>query len=156
MTAMVITIVLMLALAGAEASQAPQPASAPQPLESIPAPPADYSYAPDDRRDPFVSLVNSGVDTRRTATAGTRPDGIAGVLVDEIAVRGIVQSRGTWVAMVAAPNGRTYTVRPGDRLLDGSVRAITAQAVVLLQDVNDPLSLAKHREIRKPLRGEIK
>ena len=30
---------------------------------------------------------------------------------------------------------------------------MTAQAVVILQEVNDPLSLAKQREVRKLLRG---
>jgi hypothetical protein len=33
---------------------------------------------------------------------------------------------------------------------------VTAQAVILLQDVNDPLSLEKQREVRKYLRGEVK
>ena len=72
------------------------------------------------------------------------------------AVRGILESRGGFVAMIAAPNGRTYNVRPGDRLLDGSVRTITAQAVVFMQEVSDPLSLEKQREVRKPLRPEVK
>jgi hypothetical protein len=43
-------------------------------------------------------------------------------------------------------------VRTGDRLLDGTVRAITQSAVVILQQVNDPLSLEKQREVRKVLR----
>ena len=58
--------------------------------------------------------------------------------------------------MIAAPSGRTYSIRPGDRLMDGSVRTITAQSVVLMQEVNDPLSLEKQREVRKYLRGEVK
>jgi hypothetical protein len=32
------------------------------------------------------------------------------------------------------------------------VRAVTPEAVVFVQQVNDPLSLIKEREIRKPLR----
>lgn len=58
--------------------------------------------------------------------------------------------------MIGLPSGRSYTVRPGDRLMDGTVRTITAQAVVLMQEVNDPLSLEKQREVRKFLRGEVK
>jgi Tfp pilus assembly protein PilP len=81
-----------------------------------------------------------------------RPDGIPGLTVDEVAVRGIVQNRGAFVAMVQAPDGKSYTVRPGDRLFDGVVKAVTSTAVIFVQQVNDPLSLVKQREIRKPLR----
>ena len=90
------------------------------------------------------------------AGKGARPEGIAGVMVDEVALRGIVQSQGAFVAMISAPNGRTYTVRQGDRLMDGAVRAINGQSVVMMQEVNDPLSLQKQREVRKQLRGEVK
>jgi hypothetical protein len=43
-------------------------------------------------------------------------------------------------------------VREGDRLLDGTVRTITQDEMVLQQQVNDPLSLEKQREVRKVLR----
>jgi hypothetical protein len=46
-------------------------------------------------------------------------------------------------------------VRVNDRLLDGSVRAITSDTLVLMQDVNDPLSLTKQREVRKTLRAAV-
>jgi hypothetical protein len=102
-------------------------------------------------------LVNRGVEARPGADRGAaRPEGLPGLLVDEVVVRGIVQTPRGFVAMVGAPTGKTYSVRAGDRLMDGNVRAITAQAVVLLQDVNDPLSLEKQREVRKYLRGEVK
>jgi len=35
---------------------------------------------------------------------------------------------------------------------DGSVKAITHEQVVFSQDVNDPLSLVKQREVAKPVR----
>jgi Tfp pilus assembly protein PilP len=134
--------------AAAVAAQAAQP--------SPPAPPADYIYTPEARRDPFVSLMNRGLDAHAVAAKGTRPDGLAGVTVEEATVRGIVQSRGGWVAIIASPAGRSYTIRPGDRLLDGSVRAINGQAVILMQEVNDPLSLERQREVHKFLRAEVK
>jgi Tfp pilus assembly protein PilP len=130
--------------------------ASPPAQQAAPVPPPDYAYDAVSRRDPFVSLVNRGSDTPQGTVKGARAEGIAGVLVDEVAVRGIVGSRGAWVAMIAAPDGRTYTIRPGDRLMDGAVRAITAQTVVLMQEVNDPSSLEKQREVRKPLRAEVK
>ncbi|MBA3268977.1 MAG: hypothetical protein H0T71_00580 [Acidobacteria bacterium] len=121
-----------------------------------PVPPPNFTYDLDGRRDPFLNLVNRGTDVKQGPPAGARPEGLAGVLVDEVVVRGIVQSRGGWVAMVGSPSGRTYSIRPGDRLMDGGVRAITPQAVVLMQQINDPLSLEKQREVRKYLRQEVK
>ncbi len=68
-------------------------------------------------------------------------------------MRGILQTRGAWVAMVSGPDGKVYTVRAGDRLADGVIRSVNATTVVVLQEVNDPLSLEKQREVRKFLRG---
>jgi Tfp pilus assembly protein PilP len=166
MTALVrLLIVLALAaVAVPAAAQAPAaqpapkaptaPANATPPGPVLPSPPVNYVYAPEARRDPFTNLVNRGADPRGTAgQTAKRPEGLAGLQTNEISVRGIVQAKGVWIAMVAAPDGKVYTVRAGDRLLDGVVRTVTAQAVVILQEVNDPLSLEKQREVRKFLRG---
>ncbi len=118
---------------------------------AAPAPPPNYIYSPDGRRDPFVRTAGRFVAPSPNGNA--RPLGIAGLLVAEIVVRGFLESRGAWVAMVGAPDGRNYTLRTGDRLMDGVIRTITSEAVVILQDVNDPLSREKQREVRKYLRG---
>lgn len=131
-----------------KAPAAASPADVSPPVTPSPAG-QGYAYNPEGRRDPFVSLVNRGNEMRTTST---RADGIAGVAVDELALRGIVSSRGAFVAMIQAPDGKSYTIRPGDRLMDGTVKAITAEAAVFVQKVDDPLSLVKQREIRKPLR----
>lgn len=163
---MTVLLALIAAAALTAPAQPPPPAPAPSapaapaapaaPRDSPPAPPPDYRYAPEGRRDPFVSLVNRGTDASGSRPLGTRPEGLEGVLVEEAAVRGILESRGGYFAILAAPNGRTYTARPGDRLLDGSISRIDAGVVVFLQEVNDPLSLDKQREVRKPLRPEVK
>jgi hypothetical protein len=80
-------------------------------------------------------------------------DGLSGLTVDEISVRGVVAGRNGYVAMVMGPEKKTYLVRPNDKLLDGTVKAVTAQGLVILQDVNDPLSLVKQKEVRKMLRA---
>jgi Tfp pilus assembly protein PilP len=128
-----------------------------KPAPVTPAPPAAaqapvYAYNAEGRRDPFVSLLRRATDTRRT---GKPAEGVAGFLVSEIELKGIMQSRGTHIALVVGPDSKTYTVRVNDRLLDGSVRAITTDTLVLLQDVNDPLSLTKQREVRKVLRAVV-
>ena len=130
-------------------------AAATPPAIALPVPPPNYVYSPDGRRDPFTSLINRGVDARAAAAGKTvkKVEGVAGLQTADLVVKGIVQSRGAWAAMVSGPDGKTYTVRAGDRLLDGVVRSVTGQAVVILQEVNDPLSLEKQREVRKFLRG---
>ena len=40
----------------------------------------------------------------------------------------------------------------GDKLFDGSVKSINQEKVIFSQDVNDPLSLVKQREVSKPVR----
>jgi Tfp pilus assembly protein PilP len=155
------TLIAALAAGTVVRAQAPAPgpapksaAPAPAPKADLPSPPANFEYSADGRRDPFLSLVNRGADPRATGNQPIqRAEGVPGLLVSEMTVRGIVQTRGAWVAMVAGIDGKVYSVRAGDKLADGVVREVTSQAVVILQEVNDPLSLAKQREVRKLLRG---
>ena len=124
-------------------------------VPDLPVPPPNFEYAAQGRRDPFISLVNRGKDqsTQNGAATAKRADGVPGMLTGELTVRGILQTRGAWVAMVSGPDGKVYTIRAGDRLADGVIRQVNATSVVILQEVNDPLSLEKQREVRKFLRG---
>ena len=97
-------------------------------------------------------MIGSGGTDLRPA-ASRRSDGAASLSVGEISVRGVVQSRDGLIAMVQGPDNKTYIVHQGDRLLDGSIKSITAQGLICIQDVNDPLSLVKQREVSKLLRS---
>jgi Tfp pilus assembly protein PilP len=126
------------------------PAAAAKPAEAPPAPPAEsYTYRAEGRRDPFQSLVGVGTDTHAGSRRG---DGPAGMTLGEVSVRGIMQSRGSLVAMIQGPDNKTYIVHQGDKLLDGTIKTITPQGLIVMQEVNDPLSLVKQREVRKLLR----
>ncbi len=129
---------------------APAAAGQPQP-GAQPAPPSGppFTYAPDGRRDPFVSLLGRGNDPK----TGARPSGVPGLLINEISIKGILKDRAGFVAMIQGPDNKTYVIKAGDRLLDGTVKSIVLDAVVFSQDVNDPLSLVKQKEIRKSLRS---
>jgi Tfp pilus assembly protein PilP len=143
--------IVIAAAAGAEPANA-QAKSAPAKAAPTapPAPPARaYTYDVSGRRDPFMSLDRSS-DPK--GSARERLSGLAGLAINEATVKGVVKSQGRLVAMVQAPDNKTYIVRPNDRLLDGAVRAVTPEAVVFVQQVSDPLSLVRQREIRKPLR----
>ena len=115
-------IVILLAGAGAAVhAQAPAapatppatPAAAPKP--ALPSPPPNFQYSPEGRRDPFLDLVNRGTDAvRGTSASAKRPEGVPGLETNGLVVRGIVQSRGAWLAMVSGPDGKVFTVRSGD------------------------------------------
>lgn len=144
---------LTLALpVAAQQPSAPAPTPpAPAAKPAAPPPTENYSYDPGGRRDPFVSLLSRGADV--AFDRDMRPEGREGLGIGEVSVRGIVRTRNAFVAMVQGPDNKTYIIHTGDKMLDGVVKAITADSVVFAQDVNDPLSLVKQREVRKMLRG---
>ena len=101
---------------------APAPAAgAPAPASSAPAPQAGsggagYTYDPAGRRDPFVSLTARGGDL---PPAGSRPSGPPGLLVSEITLKGVLKSPKGFLALVQAPDNRTYIMHAGDKVLTG-------------------------------------
>ncbi len=142
---------MRLATAASAQTPPPQPAPAAPPAAAAPVEPQGFTYNPEGRRDPFVSLLRRGADTQRTP-GEMRPPGVAGLETAEVTLKGTMQSRTGYVALVQGTDLKTYIVRSGDRLLDGTVQSITADAMVILQQVDDPLSLEKQREVRKLLR----
>ena len=141
---------------------APKPAT-PEAPAATPAPPAaavpsgpqlepqGYTYDPQGRRDPFVSLLRRGSDLQRP-TLGARPSGLAGLETSEVTLKGTVATQGTYVGILQGSDQKTYIVKAGDKLLDGTIRTINPDSLVITQQVTDPLSLEKQREVRKLLR----
>jgi type IV pilus assembly protein PilP len=155
----VMLLIAALALPGLVAAQGAATPGSPRSAPAAPAAPSapaasspadSYRYNPEGRRDPFVSLIARGSDAKPSAR---HADGLAGVAVAEISVRGVLESHGGYVAIVQGPDNKTYIARARDRLQDGAIRAITADGLVILQDVTDPLSLVKQKEVRKGLRA---
>jgi len=132
---------------------APPPAAAaptqPEKKQALPVLDPAYVYEPAGRRDPFISLLGRGQEDNPTAT---RPAGLPGLLIGEVTVKGVLKDRAGFIALLQAPDRKTYNVRVGDKLFDGTVKSINQEKVVFSQDVNDPLSLVKQREVPKPVR----
>jgi hypothetical protein len=135
------------------AAQAPSaPASQGQTAKPSPLEPQGYTYEAEGRRDPFISLVRGGEDSPGTPP-GERPPGLAGMATAELALSGTIRGRTReWMAIVQGVDKKTYLAKAGDKLFDGEVRTVTADSMVILQNVNDPLSLQTQREVRKVLR----
>jgi len=158
-TVFFVPVAFAIACAAASA-QTPAPNAAPPPVQgaapaaaatqSGPTPVEGYTYQPEGRRDPFLNLLGTGSEPRN---AGKRNEGPAGLTVAEISVRGVLESRGALIAMIEGPDKKTYVVHTGDKFSDGVIRSITPQGLVIVQEVNDPLSLVKQREIQKLLRS---
>jgi Tfp pilus assembly protein PilP len=106
-----------------------------------------YRYDPQGRRDPFRSLIGPAPKLDK----GDRPDGVPGFLIDEMKLQGIFKTRSGMVAMVNGPDNKGYTVKVGDKTLDGEVIRITPTSVVFRQEVNDPTRIERYREVVKDL-----
>ncbi len=154
----------LVALLAPAAAWAQQPATPPLPVP--PPPPAEhidemleqeeevfegagYSYDPGTRRDPFRSLLQA---EERPDLRGPRPEGIAGLLIDEISLTGIFQTPRGWVGqVVSSDQKKSYLLREGDQLYDGDVVRINRSEMVFKQILNDPTALKPFREVTKKL-----
>jgi Tfp pilus assembly protein PilP len=145
------------AQAPAAATQAPAAPAAPaQPSgmdtarsilnEEFEAAPGTYTYDPQGRRDPFMNMLKPVSDTGPK----TRPPGLRGFMIAEVALKGIVKTPKGFTAMLMF-NDKSYFVNTGDRLFDGQITAIDATTVTFRQEVTDPLSTVKTREVKKTL-----
>lgn len=135
--------------APASAPAAPAAAAAPAPAQPGVSP---YSYSAAGRRDPFQTLAGPAAAETKSLPK-TAVVGIGGIRVEDLSVRGIMQSRDRLVAMIQGPDSRTYLIHQGDKLADGAVKSITPQGLVLLQDIVDPRAKDKTREVHKALRS---
>lgn len=155
-----VSLVLVLAAVASVVAQTPATGTAPatpatgtdvqKTLEEIleaPTATDTYRYDPQGRRDPFRSLVGPAPKLE----PGQRPQGVPGFLIDELKLQGIFQTRAGLTAMIAGPDNKGYTIKAGDKVLDGEVLRITPNTVVFRQEVNDPTRIERYREVVKDL-----
>jgi hypothetical protein len=167
---LVLVAALVLVPAGTALAQEPAAATPAASPEAQPGatdavrPPLDveletggYSYNSQGRRDPFVSLQRPVAADRGPKT---RKPGMEGFLIQEVALKGIVKTKGGgigqanrpgFIAMFLGADGKSYFVTTGQRLYDGIITAVDATSVTFRQEVTDPLSPVKTREVRKSL-----
>jgi len=108
-----------------------------------------FTYDPAGRRDPFRSLV----DAANTVGRGPRPRGIAGMLISEVDLVGIVQKGKGAIAFFNGSDNKGYFLKVGDALYDGKIIRIDRKTgtVVFRQDINDPRSIKPYRDVTKKL-----
>jgi hypothetical protein len=109
-----------------------------------------FTYDPAGRRDPFLNLFES----MRMTAEGKRPVGMAGMLVSELDLVGIVKDRsGGDVALVIGSDNKGYFLRVGDNVFDGAVIAVDSRlgTVTFRQQVDDPRRIKPYQDVVKRL-----
>jgi type IV pilus assembly protein PilP len=108
-----------------------------------------FTYDPAGRRDPFRSLIEK-VDLQQQ---GPRPTGIAGMMISEVDLVGIVDDPEGDLAFFNGSDNRGYFLRVGEKLYDGQIVRIDPKGgrVVFRQEVNDPRLIKPFREVVKEL-----
>jgi len=103
----------------------------------------DFIYKPRGRRDPFWNLLHGkSVKVKREAR-----EGIAGMLIDELELEGILFKNNEYIALFKGPDGRPYDVKVGDSVYDGEVIKIDLNAVVFKRILTIALGGTKEKMI---------
>src|SRR5467141_446314 len=97
------------------------------------------------RRDPFESLVGR----QQGKGAPNLPPGKAGLQVSTLRLDGIVKAPNGMIAVVSNPQARTYFLREGDHLFDGSVEKISMDGVSFHEEGKDAFGKPMERQVNK-------
>jgi type IV pilus assembly protein PilP len=108
------------------------------------APEAAESEVKQARRDPFESLIG-----RQNKTAAILPPGKLGLQVSTLRLDGIVRAPNGMIAVVSNPQARTYFLREGDRLYDGSVEKISMDGVSFHEEGKDAFGKPVEHQVNK-------
>lgn len=112
--------------------------------------PGEFVYNPEGRRDPFWNLLQGkSVKENREAI-----EGIAGLMIDELELEGIVFAQGEFKALLKGPDTRPYVVGIGDKVYDGEVVAMDRNSVSFRKSLTVALAGQKDRVIIKTLNPE--
>lgn len=101
------------------------------------------------RRDPFESMVNRQKD--QGAGDKNLPPGKPGLQVGTLRLDGIVKANNGMIAVVANPQQRTYFLREGDKLFDGTVEKISMEGVTFHEEGKDAFGKPVERQVNKRL-----
>ena len=108
-----------------------------------------WTYDAAGRRDPFRSLL----ENMAIKGEGQRPPGIAGMLISEVDLVGIINGPAGSIAFLNGSDNRGYFMRNGNELYDGKVMDIDRAAgrVLFRQRIDDPREIKPYRDVIKKL-----
>jgi len=98
------------------------------------------------RRDPFESLVNrQQKQQNQTQAIAGKP----GLVIGTLRLDGIVKAPNGMIAVVSNPQARTYFLREGDHLYDGTVEKISMDGVSFHEEGKDAFGKPMERQVNK-------
>ena len=109
------------------------------------APAAAESEVKQARRDPFESLLGRQLNK----APANLPPGKLGLQVSTLRLDGIVRAPNGMIAVVSNPQARTYFLREGDRLYDGSVEKISMDGVSFHEEGKDAFGKPVEHQVNK-------
>lgn len=109
---------------------------------------ATFTYDPADRRDPFISLLETRTDEEEPEV---RPPGLPGMLIEELTLEGIIETPSGILAFVQGRDRTSYIIRPGTKLYNGEVMEIQPKKVIFKQQTDDPKQLKPYQEVVREL-----
>jgi len=141
-------------LAVAKNSKSAKPASTAKatmkPASVTPTQRADSLTKPIGKRDPFVSVIVARSDSSAACTGGKRC-----LVIDQLALRGIVRTPTKWIALVENPAKKTYYLYENDPIFNAVVVRITGDSVIFRESVMDALGHSTEREIVKRVNAPV-
>lgn len=147
--------VLMSAMAVAQSAPAPKPgAASPNGVKTENTPAAngaqrtDNKPAPSRRRDPFISIIQTRSVSGPSCAAGKKC-----LIINQIVLKGIVQSQEGMLALVENGQRKSYFLRENDPVFNGQVVRISRDSIVFRERVVDRLGREIKRDIVKTLPG---
>jgi hypothetical protein len=96
------------------------------------------------KRDPFVSVIVARADSTAACSGGKRC-----LVVDQLALRGIVRTPTKWIALVENPARKTYYLYENDPISNAVVVRITGDSVIFRENIMDALGHSTEREVVK-------
>ncbi|MCK4836293.1 MAG: hypothetical protein KAT17_06635 [Candidatus Aminicenantes bacterium] len=114
--------------------------------------PGVFIYQPQGRRDPFWDLSKG----EKAKTEREELEGIAGLLIDELKLEGIVYSKGKYSALFSGPSNAEppFHVAVGINVYDGVIVKIDSNSVVFKKILTMPLGGKKEKFETKWLNPE--
>jgi len=105
---------------------------------------AESLTKPIGKRDPFVSVIVARNDSSAACSGGKRC-----LVIDQLALRGIVRTPSKWIALVENPAKKTYYLYENDPIYNAVVVRITGDSVIFRETVMDALGHSTEREVVK-------
>jgi Tfp pilus assembly protein PilP len=134
----------------APAAKSTKPPSEPATANASAAPTPAPEIASSKKRDPFVSPIVSKVGGPTNCSGGKKC-----LVVDQVALRGIVRSQNGMIAVIVNAANKAYFMRENDPVYNGFVVKITPDSIVFRETVTDRLGKPGTREVVKKVNAPV-